>query len=217
MTKRQQPARRRRIGNRPPKQRIAVVCEGRKTEPLYLKWVEAFSKSSLLELVIVDTHVTSPKQLVQRACEVRGDAARIAKKTGDPNEIIDQVWCVFDVDEHPNLDEACDQARANAVELAISNPCVELWFLLHFQNQSAYLDRHEALAKLKSHMPSYEKRVDDIRGLESGFEVAKQRALALDDKHAGDSTEFPQNNPSSGLYRLVSCERGSFTWAAVVK
>jgi hypothetical protein len=36
------------------------------------------------------------------------------------------VWCVFDIDEHPVIPEAKDQAPANRIELTISNPYFEL-------------------------------------------------------------------------------------------
>jgi hypothetical protein len=54
----------------------------------------------------------------------------------------DEVWCVFDVDEHPKLAEARDQANANGIQLAVSNPCFELWLLLHFQEHRAHAGGH---------------------------------------------------------------------------
>lgn len=41
---------------------------------------------------------------------------------------------------HPGLTDAIEQARQNGIWLAISNPCFELWLVLHFQDQSAWLD-----------------------------------------------------------------------------
>ena len=32
---------------------------------------------------------------------------------------------------------------------------------------------------------------------------AARRARALTTKHVGDGTEFPKDNPSSGMYRLL--------------
>lgn len=52
----------------------------------------------------------------------------------------DVIWCVFDRDE--NSDAALQKAKQVAMKegyrLAYSNPSFELWFLLHFVNQSAF-------------------------------------------------------------------------------
>ena len=68
-----------------------------------------------------------PKALVQRAVEKKKDAERLARSQKDSNLRYDQVWCVFDIDEHRLIPEAKQQAVANGIELAISNPCFELW------------------------------------------------------------------------------------------
>ena len=37
-----------------------------------------------------------------------------------------EVWCVFDIDEHPKVLEASQQAMDNGLKVAISNRCFEL-------------------------------------------------------------------------------------------
>ena len=76
-----------------------------------------------------------PKTLVERAVAMKREAALEAKRKKDENLKYDQVWCVFDIDEHPFVPEAKQQARDNGIEVAISNPCFELWALLHFRDQ----------------------------------------------------------------------------------
>jgi hypothetical protein len=65
----------------------------------------------------------------------------------DEEAEIDEFWCVFDVEwprNHPGLEEAVWQARANSIKLAVSNPCFELWLILHFQDHAAWLDNNQA-------------------------------------------------------------------------
>jgi hypothetical protein len=193
----------RRIGRREPKRLIVVVCEGERTEPTYLKAVERHSPSSVLRFDIVDDAGSAPKKLVEEACRVRRTAIQAQKRTGDPNEAVDQVWCVFDVDDHHLITEACEQARANGVLLAISNPAIELWFLLHFQDQSAFLDRHRALRLLKTHLPEYDKRLENLAPLLDRFADASARARMLAARHKANATEFPHNNPSSDVHLLI--------------
>ena len=57
-----------------------------------------------------------------------------------------EYWCVIDVDQHANLVPAVEKAIANGISVAVSNPCVELWFILHFQDQTAEIDRKWAQA-----------------------------------------------------------------------
>jgi hypothetical protein len=118
----------RRRPRRQPKVRFPIVCEGTVTEPRYFKDVQ-HTERSLIDLQIEPGG--TPKTLVERAAERKKDADGKSRKLKDDNQKYEEVWCVFDVDEHPLIPEAKNQARANGIEMAISNPCFELWALLH--------------------------------------------------------------------------------------
>ena len=180
-----------------------VVCEGKNTEPMYLDLVNKSSGVALIDLVVVEEPSTTPKQLVERACAEKKHAEKQARRTKDPNLQLEEIWCAFDVDEHPMIKEACQQADDNGVKLAISNPCIEIWFLLHFKNQQAFINRHDARRLLETHIADYDKKLTTLDTLEKRFSAAKERAIKLDRKHEGDSTPFPNNNPSSGMWKLV--------------
>src|SRR5271156_3507691 len=127
---------RRRRPFREVKRRILIICEGEVTEPKYFNDLRHLTRS-LIELSIEPGG--TPKTLVERAVDLKKAAARDAKRGKDENLKFDVVWCVFDVDEHPYLAEAQQQARVNGIKVAVSNPCFELWALLHFQEQHAYI------------------------------------------------------------------------------
>lgn len=82
-----------------------------------------------------------PKTLVERATEMKKAGEREANTKKDEYLRYDEVWCVFDIDDHPKIADARQQARDNGIDLAISNPCFELWVLLHFQDQRAHISR----------------------------------------------------------------------------
>lgn len=193
----------RKVGSREPKKRVVVVCEGSKTEPDYLTQLTRKARNALVELVIEDAPETTPKQLVERACGLLKDSQRDARRTRDVNAKADEVWCAFDVDEHPLLREAVVQATANGVKLAISNPSVELWFLLHHEDVSAYLHRVDARRRLQLHVSEYEKGSFELDPFLGRFDTARSRAERLGHKHVGDATPFPEDNPSSTMWRLV--------------
>ena len=114
------------------------------------------------------------------------------------------IWCVFDVDEHPFLSEAQLQARDNNIDVAVPNPCFELWALLHFQDQRAAIGRADVKSLLRRHMHGYDKRLP-CDTLHPFTDAARQRAVDLDRWHATRGTSG--ENPSTGVYRLVDIIR----------
>lgn len=208
--RRPRPITRRPVGTKDPKRRVVVVAEGEKTEPQYLALLRPRCVAALIELDVVDEPATDPRSLVRRAVDIKAEANRAFRRTKDPNDLVDDVWCVFDVDEHPFLHEATQHARDNHVQVAISNPSFELWLLLHFAPQTAFLTRDEARRRLRQHLVGYDKTLPSLDPLEGRFADARARADALDRKHEGDGTRFPDNNPSSGVSRLIDAIEGGY-------
>jgi hypothetical protein len=186
---------RRRKSFREPRARFLIVCEGEVTEPTYFKDIR-HRERGIIELEIVPAGV--PKTVVERAVQLKKGSERDARK--DENLRYDHVRCVFDVDAHPFLAEAKEQARANAIEIAVSNPCFELWFLLHFKDQTAHIERHKVQHQCGEHMPGYQK-VPPCDTLMPLRDAAIERDIQLDNWHATRDTVG--GNPSTGVYRLI--------------
>jgi hypothetical protein len=150
--------------------------------------------------VVVDAEGGVPKTLVERAAARKKLAEREAERFRDDNLKYDEVWCVFDIDEHPNIPDARQQARDNEIELAISNPCFELWLALHFCDQNAHITRKATTALLRKHIARYRKHVafDLLRPL---YDEAVRRAKQLEKQRIenGDAG----GNPSTSVYRLT--------------
>ncbi|MGA3099134.1 MAG: RloB family protein [Bryobacteraceae bacterium] len=192
---------RRRRPFRTPHPRFLIVCEDTKTEPGYFKAMRHLEKS-LIELELVSPG-KKPKPLVEHAVAMKKEAAARAKREKDENLNYDHVWCVFDVDEHPYLPEAKQQARDNGIEVAVSNPCFELWLLLHFCDQRAHIERgplQEKCRKCRKEMRGYEKQLPTSL-LHTLYADALQRAMALDEWQ--ERRGCAEANPSTGVYRLM--------------
>jgi RloB-like protein len=119
---------------------------------------------------------------------------------------IDEFWCVFDVEwpkNHPGLLEAVQQAHANGIHLAISNPCFELWLILHFQDHTAWLDNNQARRLRRRLDNSTDKGLDAAKYMPFAADAAR-RAAVLDTRHLKDGTVLPHDNPSSGMHRLLA-------------
>ena len=187
----------RRRPRRQPKPRFLVLCEGTVTEPRYFKDLQ-HAERSLIDLRIEPGG--TPRTLVKRAAELKREADGRARKLKDDNKKYDEVCCVFDVDEHPLIPAAKDQAKANRIELAISNPCFELWALVHFQDQRAHIERGNVRRLCKGHMPGYEKHID-YEVLSPKYPEALKRATDLETWQASRGTSGA--NPSTTVYKLV--------------
>ena len=122
------------------RRKIHIFTEGAKTEVQYFgHWYQLYRESLL---VVLDPFHGVPRSLVEKAATRR----RLDRRQG---QIADEYWCVFDIDEHRRVPEAIDMAQANEIRLAISNPCIELWFILHFRDQNAHIERSRAQSESK--------------------------------------------------------------------
>jgi hypothetical protein len=179
---------------------ILVVCEGEVTEKEYLVGIEKKYRNSRVTIEIAPESGRDPLSLVKVAKDRKREAEEKAKKQGDDNLAYDQVWCLHDIDDHTDkIPRAKVMARDNGIQLAASNPCIELWLYLHFKDTG--LIHRDNLAKLlKKHIPQYDKHVN-FANYEAGLADAIQRGKALDKlaKAAGE----PDRNPTTGIYRLV--------------
>ena len=115
---------------RPPAARIVVATEGVLTEPEYLKVFGRIHCDQSVRVVPIRVG-GDPRTVVERAIE------ESKKAKSDRLATRDSVWAMFDRDVHKRFDEARDLARGNHIRLAISNPCFELWGILHYQEQDA--------------------------------------------------------------------------------
>jgi RloB-like protein len=132
------------------------------------------------------------------SCSSRADARRLAISS-----IPDEIWCVFDVDEHPYQADAIRRAEQHGINVAVSTPCLELWFILHFEAQAAHMGRRAAIRRAEALLSCSKTLTDEaLQALVSRYEDAVKRARELDVKHAKDRSP-PRSNPSSDVWRLI--------------
>ena len=115
------------------KRRILAIVEGKVTEPQYLKRLHRDHRDSV-DLVVKQKH-TDPLGIVEYA-------KRTVREEGGRN-VFDEVWLVFDQDEHPEVERACTEGLAAGYLLAFSNRASSCGSF-HFEDQTAWIDRHAA-------------------------------------------------------------------------
>jgi RloB-like protein len=193
----------RRPGRRPAfrttKKRILIVCEGANTEPQYL---EQFAETHREAIVEVETVAAAgvPLSVVREAKKLKNEAGATAKRVKNQYLKYDSVWCAIDFDQHPNIPEALQMASRNGIKVALSNPCFELWLILHLRDAPGMIHRHAAQSLLKGFVPNYDKKVD-YETYRAGYERAVTRARKLDELAAVIGE--PGRNPTTGVYKLT--------------
>ncbi|MFJ1647676.1 RloB family protein [Streptomyces sp. NPDC088258] len=179
----------RKVGQRRSRQRLLVVCGAKVTERDYVRGLRSQAKNGAVSVKVVE-HPRSPSQVVSYAVKLR-DAA--------PEEY-DETWCVLDVDEFTDIGRAMADAARHRVEIALSNPCFELWLLLHFVDHRRHAPSFRHLVPhIDSQVPGgYSKTNLDFRHYEDTWQDAVRRAKEL----APEGKE-PDVNPSTGMWRLA--------------
>jgi RloB-like protein len=114
---------------------------------------------------------------------------------------------MFDVDEHPRVPEAIELARVNNIGVALSSPCLELWFLIHFEKQTAYIDRKEAQRRSRNLLGCDKVLTTEaLERLVGEYEKGKEHARVLARKHKGDGSPKPWN-PYADVWELIDIIR----------
>lgn len=188
----------RRPAVRSPASRIVVATEGVLTEPAYLKVFNQLYGNHSLRLTPIRVG-GDPRAVVERVIEekerVEGDS--LAKR--------DTFWAVFDRDIHSRFEEAKDLALGNGIHLAISNPCFELWGVLHYQEQNAPIDRHKCQRLLEKLCGDYDPNKGKIFNDRTVIEQAYLKAVerSADSTHRRIEEGDPDGNPSTTVHNLT--------------
>lgn len=192
-------------------ERVLIVSEGSKTEPMYFAEIRAAKRLNTMNVAIYPSALgTEPSQVVAYAQHLF--------ENGDSNKKIsrrsfDKIFAVFDRDDHRTYFDALAQARSLDKKLKndlgelvdfraiVSIPCFEMWLLLHFEDIAAPLHRDEALERLRNHINDYEKGAGGSFEITSNrLEIACNRAELL----AENQNEYGPPAPFTNIHTLVS-------------
>jgi len=150
-----------------PEPALLVVTEGEKTEPLYFEALRGKLHLVATRIEIQKADGTDPKSVVAYAISQRAQRRREAKK-GEGVEY-EAVWVVFDSEQKlgtQELNDALQLAGNEGILVAMSAPCFEYWFILHYEYTTQYMCSYqEAADRLKRHVLGYVKNdppVDEL-------------------------------------------------------
>ncbi len=172
---------------------FVIAVEGEKTEARYFSLFRG-SRVHVEVLPAGPEGLSAPKQVLERLVKF--------EERFDLGED-DERWLVIDVDRQRGqfLDEATQVARESGYGLAISNPCFELWLLLHFQEaETADTDCDAVIERLRPHTGGHNKpriRLDLYTSY--SIQAAIVRAKALEGER---DTRWPVF-PGTHVFKVV--------------
>ena len=192
---------------------ILIVTEGALTEPQYFAHYR--NRQTNIEIRVIGGRTgggeTDYTSLIRKAAEYK-NKNQMSESNGDA------VWVVADGDVNYNspdpvrekdlmLAKARKQADAKGIRLAISNPCFEFWYLLHFQYTTRYFRDYTAVENaLTAYLPDYEKSDDVYSQLSERTATAIQNARRVAEYHLRNGNKSPFGiavNPFTDVCHLV--------------
>ena len=146
---------RRQVEIKAPNPKIYIYSEGRKTERDYFEEVKRAFHSVAVDIEIIEgagVPLTIAEKAVQAAQErrCRNRYQSYAKR--------DEFWAVFDRDTHPNVPDAISRCRDADIGVAFSNPCFELWLILHFEEFDRPDHHHDVQRYLETLCSDYDRK-----------------------------------------------------------
>jgi len=200
----------RKINCRESYDRILIVSEGSKTEPLYFKEIQREFRLHTANVQVQPSEWgTDPRSVVKYAIHlfINGDKHKRIQARA-----FEKVFAVFDRDDHLTYFEALELAKStngclqNDARKRIefhavpSVPCFELWLLLHYDDVHHLLHRNEVIHRLKSYIPDYQKGNKGIYTItKCNLENAYTRAQGLCDQN----NPYDGTNPYTNIHELV--------------
>lgn len=191
--------------------RILIVCEGEKTEPTYFRSFDTVPRNFVYTTKVIGQG-NNTMHIVEKAISLK-------EKAITP---YDRVWAVFDRDSFPpqHFNAAIEKAQQHGIEVAWSNEAFELWFVYHFKEVSAPMNRARyegeistairAAAKqggkAKDKAYQYTKTCQDIFHLLKSYGSQDDAIRRAQRQHHafGKDKRFAHQNPCTTVYRLVN-------------
>ncbi len=186
---------------RKQKNKILIASEGKnKTEKTYFSNFEDGKKS--YNITYAKGNNTDPLKLVKMLIKEIGEL----KLDLQDNDV---AYCIFDTDVNPNknkiIEEAIELAKKNDIKIITSSPCIELWFLLHYEYTTANMDNEEVIKRLKKYYPKYEKNVNIYPDIIEKIDIAINRAKKLEKYQIDNNKRIGtvEANPNTEVYKIV--------------
>ncbi|HUU87609.1 MAG TPA: RloB family protein [Candidatus Glassbacteria bacterium] len=134
------------------------ASKGKKINPYF--WVFCEGETEEAYIRILRSEYRLPVEIIPKiaGCDI-SERYIISYKKGKPTHEKDKDFLIYDADVPEVLDKL---KKIDSTVLVTSNPAVELWFLLHYKNQTASITEDDCIRELSNrNRNSYKKGVID--------------------------------------------------------
>lgn len=183
------------------KNKILIAVEGtNKTEKIYFSNFDDGKKP--YTITIAKGNDTDPLGMIKLLSK-EIDKRDIDLSNGDI------AFCVFDTDVNTKknkiIKDAINLAKEKGIRIITSTPCIELWFLLHFEYTTARLSNNSVIKRLKKYLPKYEKNINIFPDIKDKVYEAIDRAKRLESFQLQNNKiiSMVEANPNTEMYKIV--------------
>lgn len=194
----------RRVGTRAQRQRFLLVSGGKETEQQYFTYVRKELAATGMAIKVV-SEGAAPNELLDIAISLRDEDRRDARRNSDRGNVFNRVWVVTDVDNFPQIPSVRQKADAEGIDIIVSNPCFELFLVLHSQtyNRNCSATAIQNVAKGLGLTTGRNNKDIVEKALVGNFQQAEGLSQAIRQMHVGNGNSFPHDNPSTEVDLLV--------------
>ncbi|ARW47388.1 RloB family protein [Acetobacter pasteurianus] len=184
----------------PPSRRVYIFFEGSNSEPDYFYALERSFPCSLIKLVPIKKS-GSPDNIVKE-CLVKKNYLATKAASYEKN---DEIWAVFDKDDFDSFEQAVETCRLKNIRVGFSNPCFELWLVLHKKNYTKESNTKEIQKECEKLYPGYLENGKTLNfdKIIKNLHEAENRASSLRQHHK-EEEEKEYISPSTSLDKLTS-------------
>lgn len=192
--------------------RYYIFCEGEQTEPNYFSGFKRYIEENP---IYRDSVLIQIEPCASETMRIIGKAEEYIRKN---NIKKGQIWCVYDKDSFPSSDFNAVEERAENLNkfnnnlqfnTAWSNECIEIWFILHFDNYVSNNHRREYIKYLnkkfkEKNVGKYQKNLKNIFDIllnEGNPKLAIRYAKKIIIENNGKSSAMIA--PCTTVYKLV--------------
>ncbi len=205
----------RKKSKRQPYDRVLIVCEGQKTEPIYFEEIKVTLELDSANIEIDGKCGSSPINVVNHAY-------RLYQQELSSGDSYNKVYCVFDKDSHSTFFDAIEKIKNINKELSekgldeqtkfeaiISIPSFEYWLLLHYEQTTKPYAKTPTksvgdlvIDDLKIYLPDYKKTQKGFfnKSLADG---TLEGALAHSERIYKVEKSSENNNSHTNIHELI--------------
>lgn len=177
-----------------------IVCEGRnKTEKNYINSLVCDLRKLDISVRIKPSEDTSPEGMIKKALEIAQSYGINAGENGD------RIICLMDSDLSDQRISKILSLKKDypKIEIFISTPCFETWFLLHFvKNPKRCVSSKKAKTELTKYIPNYSESLDVY---------SKVPQIKHDVQNAIENSEAIRNNYLNKQIDVYSVDANPYT------